>query len=139
MTFEDGNIQTIEGTWNNDTLTKCSKLTMRDGSTADNYDPVSGKLRGEGTVKVGASTYSGHWNDEGKLSGPGTIINDDNQGSFQGEFVNNVRNGHGVYTWPNGQGTYTGNFINGMRDTTGTETTGKMVWNTDEQEHVYEG
>ena len=139
MTFNDGNILKIEGVWTNDTLTKCNMLTMRDGSTADNYDPVSGKLRGEGTVKVGASTYTGNWDEEGKLNGPGSIVNDDNQGSFQGAFQNNVRNGAGVYKWPNNQGTYTGNFINGMRDTTGTEAPGKMVWNTDEQEHVYEG
>lgn len=92
-------------------------LTMRDGSTADNYDPVSGKLFGEGTVKVGASTYTGNWNAEGKLNGPGTIINDDGQGSFEGNFTNNVRNGYGVYKWPGNQGTYRGNFVNGMRDT----------------------
>ena len=46
MTFDDGNIATIEGVWTNDTLTTCNMLTMRDGSTANNYDPVSGKLRG---------------------------------------------------------------------------------------------
>lgn len=55
MTFNDGNILKIKGTWTNDTLTACELLTMRDGSTADNYDPQSGKLRGNGTVKVGAS------------------------------------------------------------------------------------
>ena len=86
MTFDDGNIATIDGIWTNDTLTKCNMLTMRDGSTANNYDPISGKLRGEGTVKVGASTYTGFWDEDGKLNGEGTIINDDNQGSFQGTF-----------------------------------------------------
>ena len=44
MEFEEGNIQKIEGIWTNDTLTKCNMLTMRDGSTANNYNPVTGKL-----------------------------------------------------------------------------------------------
>ena len=46
MTFTEGNISSIEGTWQVDTLTTCRLLTMRDGSTATNYDPVAGKLRG---------------------------------------------------------------------------------------------
>ena len=67
MTFDDGSIWKIEGVWENDTLTKCNLLTMRDGSTANNYDPISGKLKGEGKVKVGTKTYTGIWDNEGKL------------------------------------------------------------------------
>ena len=139
MTFDDGNIKTIQGEWQNDTLTTCKLLTMRDGSTATNYNPVTGKLQGEGVVKVGSSTYTGNWDEQGKLNGPGTILNDNNQGSFSGNFVNNVRNGEGMYEWPNNQGKYTGNFINGMRDTGDNGADATMVWNTDEQTHEYVG
>ena len=66
---------------------------MRDGSTATNYMPSEGKLVGQGTVKVGSSTYEGTWDANGRLNGEGTIVNDDNQGSFQGMFEDNVRNG----------------------------------------------
>lgn len=93
MTFKEGNIAKIKGEWANDTLATCKLLTMRDGSTATNYMPSEGKLVGQGTVKVGSSTYEGTWDANGRLNGEGTIVNDDNQGSFQGMFEDNVRNG----------------------------------------------
>ena len=101
MTFKEGNIEKINGVWANDTLVDCKLLTMRDKSTATNYRPSEGKLVGQGTVKVGSSTYEGTWDENGRLNGPGTIVNDDNQGSFEGMFKDNVRNGEGTYVWPN--------------------------------------
>ena len=101
MTFKEGNIEKINGVWANDTLVDCKLLTMRDKSTATNYRPSEGKLVGQGTVKVGSSTYEGTWDENGRLNGPGTIVNDDNQGSFEGNFKDNVRNGPGKYVWPN--------------------------------------
>ena len=92
---------------------------MKDGSTATNfsYDYKTGQgiLLGEGEVRVGHSTYTGIWNDQGKLNGPGTIVNANNQGQFHGNFVDNVREGLGKYIWPNNEGEYDGPFKNGMR------------------------
>ena len=101
MTFKEGNIEKINGVWANDTLATCKLLTMRDKSTATNYMPSEGKLVGQGTVKVGSSTYEGTWDENGRLNGHGTIVNDDNQGSFEGMFKDNVRDGEGRYVWPN--------------------------------------
>ena len=49
---------------------------MRHNSTATNYVPSEGKLKGEGVVKVGSSTYTGTWDDSGRLNGRGSIVND---------------------------------------------------------------
>ena len=51
---------------------------MRDGSTATNYKPSEGKLVGQGVVKVGSSTYEGNWDENGRLNGDGSIVNDNN-------------------------------------------------------------
>ena len=67
MTFKDGNIAQIQGVWAEDTLQTSSLLVMRDGSTATNYHPTKGKLVGPGVVKVGQSTYTGQWDDNGRL------------------------------------------------------------------------
>ena len=101
MTFKEGNIAKIKGVWNNDTLEQCTLLTMRDGSSATNYMPSQGKLVGQGVVKVGSSTYEGTWDENGRLNGEGSIQNDNNQGSFNGFFKDNVRDGEGTYIWPN--------------------------------------
>ena len=71
MTFTEGNIAKINGVWTNDTLETCNLLTMRDKSTATNYVPSEGKLKGQGTVKVGSSTYTGEWDENGRLNGRG--------------------------------------------------------------------
>ena len=71
MTFKEGNIEKINGVWANDTLVDCKLLTMRDKSTATNYVPSEGKLKGQGTVKVGSSTYTGEWDENGRLNGRG--------------------------------------------------------------------
>ena len=78
MIFKEGNISKIQGVWANDTLEKCNLLTMRDNSTATNYVPSEGKLVGLGTVRVGSSTYEGEWDANGRLNGPGSIVNDNN-------------------------------------------------------------
>lgn len=101
MTFKEGNIASIKGVWANDTLEQCNLLTMRDGSTATNYKPSEGKLVGQGKVKVGSSMYEGTWDDNGRLNGDGSIVNENNQGSFTGSFKDNVRDGEGTYVWPN--------------------------------------
>ena len=139
MTFKEGNIAKIKGVWANDTLETCNLLTMRDNSTATNYVPSEGKLVGQGTVKVGNSTYEGTWDENGRLNGEGSIVNDDNQGSFEGMFKDNVRDGEGRYVWPNNQGEYRGQFRNGMRHTGADGPDGTMVWKTGETEHTYVG
>lgn len=117
MIFSEGNIAQIEGTWNNDNLESCKLLTMRDGSTATNYQPKAGKLIGEGYVKVGESKFAGNWDESGRLNGKATVENENNQGWFQGIFKDNLREGEGKYVWPNNQGEYVGTFKNGLRHT----------------------
>ena len=112
---------------------------MRDGSTATNYQPSLGKLVGPGVVKVGNSTYTGTWDEAGRLNGEGTIANDRNQGSFKGMFKDNIRHGEGTYVWPNSQGEYKGMYQNGLRHTGEDGADAKMVWRIGEQEHVYLG
>ena len=128
MNFTQGNIKSIKGVWNQDTLETCSLLTMKDESTATNYVPSSGKLVGPGTVKVGHSTYTGTWDENGRLNGNGTIANDNDQGSFEGLFKDNVREGQGTYTWSQGQGEYEGLFKSGMRHTEIDGPDGVMTW-----------
>jgi len=113
MTFAEGKIAQIKGTWNTDSLESSKLLTMREGSTATNYQPREGKLVGEGYVKVGDSTFAGTWDDNGRLNGEATVENENNQGWFQGVFKDNVREGAGKYVWPNNQGEYAGLFRNG--------------------------
>lgn len=76
LSFEWGEIALIKGTWSEGELQKCTLLTRRDGSTADNYEVSSGKLVGEGTVKVENSTYTGTWDENGLLNGEGQISNE---------------------------------------------------------------
>ena len=76
MTFKEGPIATIQGTWSQGQLDSCKLLTRRDGSTADNYQVSSGKLVGEGTVKVQNSTFTGTWSENGMLNGEARIQND---------------------------------------------------------------
>ena len=61
LTFKEGAIASIDGTWNQGELETCRLMTRRDESTATNYQPSSGKLVGEGTVKVENSTFTGTW------------------------------------------------------------------------------
>ena len=72
MTYPDSNDQTnikkIKGWQNNEPKVR-SFVTMRDGSIADNYNAKTGKLEGQGQVKVGKHTYDGVWDEEGKLNG----------------------------------------------------------------------
>ena len=102
MTFKKSKIRELVGTWEDDKMKTCSKVTLEDGSTATNYNPITGQLEGRGVVRVGASTYEGTWTETGRLNGHGTISNDNDQGSFSGEFKENVRNGMGTYSWPAG-------------------------------------
>jgi len=113
---------------------------MKDGSTATNYVPSKGKLVGQGVVKVDTSTFTGSWNDQGRLEGAGkiTIVQNQGQGSFQGTFVDNLRDGQGTYTWPNGQGEYIGLFKDGCRHTGDTGPNATMIWNGEEK-HTYVG
>lgn len=107
LTYKEGEIAMIEGTWNAGVLETCKLLKRRDGSTADNFQASSGKLIGEGTVVVGPSTYSGTWDENGLLNGAGRIANED-QSQFCGEFKDNVKEGQGIYTWANNRGEYVG-------------------------------
>ena len=117
MTFKEGNIAEIKGTWEADNLVKSNLLTMRDGSTATNYDPATGKLVGEGFIKTGGCTFTGIWSEDGVLNGEGIVENLETGGSFKGQFEDNLRNGPGRYVWPNNQGEYTGEYKNGLRHT----------------------
>ena len=90
-------------------------------------------------MKVGKSTFEGTWDEEGKLSGPGTIRNDNNMGSFKGHFDNNQRNGEGSYIWPNNGGEYKGLYKNGLRDTGPDGPDGTMIWRDGDTEHTYVG
>ena len=61
LTYKEGSIASIDGTWNQGELETCKLMTRRDESTATNYQISSGKLVGEGTVKVENSTFTGTW------------------------------------------------------------------------------
>ena len=90
-------------------------------------------------MKVGKSTYTGTWDDEGKLSGLGTIENDNNMGSFKGMFSQGLREGEGSYIWPNNQGEYKGMYRAGLRDTGDDGPDSTMIWRDGGKEHVYVG
>ena len=81
MIYKEGPIATIEGFWNAGELERCVLLTKRDGSTATNYQISTGMLVGQGSVKVGPSTYTGTWDESGLLNGEATITND-NESKF---------------------------------------------------------
>ena len=140
MIFKEGPIASIEGVWSNNKLETCTLLTKRNenGSTATatNYQMSSGKLVGPGTVVVGKSTFTGTWDDNGLLNGEAAIHNE-NQSSFQGQIIDNVREGQGTYTWP--QGEYIGTFKAGQRHTGKNGPDSKMTWNTDETPSIWDG
>ena len=70
---------------------------MKNGTVISGcYDPATGKLKGEGVMKVpGAhsTTYTAEWDEAtGMIQGPAHIINDMGH-VFEGKLVDNVRHG----------------------------------------------
>ena len=57
---------------------------------------------------------------------------------FEGDLVNNVREGLGKYTWPNNSGVYEGRYVNGLRHTQNNEEA-TMRWHEGDQENIFIG
>ena len=119
-------------------------LTMRDGSTATNFQPQGehkGKLFGEGKVTVGDTKYEGEWDASGMLNGKGKIFSVEKSFvknkevttdtlRFDGRFVDGKRNGEGIYTWPDCQDEYQGLFRDDKRHTGPDGEDAQMIWGT---------
>ena len=143
MTFKVGEIKGIVGVWENDELKKCKKLKLDQDQEADNYNPVSGLLEGDGTVIVGIGEkrckYVGKWDFvSGKLQGLAKVFDANDNLIFEGNFRDGIRQGIGKYIWP-GQGEYEGPYMNGIRQTSNEQPKGKMVWHMSQKQHVFEG
>lgn len=65
--------------------------------------------------------------------------NENNQGWFNGDFENGLRQGIGKYIWPNNAGEYNGSYREGERHTGPNGDDAIMVWQSGESKHEYVG
>ena len=94
MTYSDNT--EITGIWKNDGLDRTKphtlKLKDRDIAAENLFDPETGQLTGEGLLKMNNCEYRGTWVN-GKLNCKDGVMKQSDGGIYEGEFVDNVRQG----------------------------------------------
>lgn len=116
LTYASGDV--YEGNFENGLPSGTGKLTYTDSSTYEGQF-AAGRKNGAGVYTNGASSFEGTYvNDVKEGYGKQTFANGD---VYEGNYKNDMRNGQGTYTFANGE-TYTGGFKDNQLTGEGTYT-----------------
>jgi hypothetical protein len=120
--FEDGS--RYEGDFVNDQKTGKGKFVWADGSSYTG-DFLDGQLTGHGDYRwKDGRMYLGEWKD-GKMNGRGKFTYADGVKVYEGQYVNDKKEGMGVYKWEDGL--YDGPWLKGKMNGIGYLTNSKGV------------